>query len=106
MCQDTIDLLNMDIQGAELKALRGARQTLPNVKCIHTEINRVEFYEGCGLVRDLDDLLKLFGFQRVETSCPYHRTWGDALYVKPPWVKTRRRWRFFSRRDRVRGMNG
>lgn len=87
-----IDLINMDIQGAELLALHGARQTLAHVKCIMTEVNRAELYAGCGLMRDLDQYLRTFGFRRVCSSFKYHRTWGDAFYVHQRFLKDRTIW--------------
>jgi len=95
-----IDLLNMDIQGAELKALQRATHTLPGIQCIVTEINRTELYAGCALVRDLDRFLRPYGFRRAITVCPYHRSWGDALYVKSPALSLSRRcWPFSGRRS-------
>ncbi|MDE0863621.1 MAG: FkbM family methyltransferase [Rubripirellula sp.] len=84
-----IDLLNMDIQGAELMALHGATRTLGDVKCIMTEVNRAELYEGCGMIGDLDQFLNPFGFRRVVSDFKYHKSWGDAFYVRSEFVKSR-----------------
>jgi hypothetical protein len=46
-----------------------------------TEVNRDEVYKGCPMVEELDDYLKEYGFERVETTWD-GVTWGDAFYVK------------------------
>ena len=72
------DLLVLDLQGAELLALRGATWTLAAVAALYTEVSIVELYEGGVLIGDLDDFLA--GFARVETvMTPFG--WGDALYL-------------------------
>ena len=84
---DSVTLLNLDIQGAELQALRGAGRELTKVKAIYTEVNFEEVYKDCALIGDLDSHLKKFGFKRIITF----RTqfgWGDALYLDK---NTRRR---------------
>jgi FkbM family methyltransferase len=78
----TYNLINMDIQGAELLALKGAIHTLPHIEAINTEVNFIELYEGCSLIHQIDSFLGSFGFKRVKTLTPYHPTWGDAFYVK------------------------
>ncbi|XEC97719.1 FkbM family methyltransferase [Paenibacillus tarimensis] len=83
------NILNIDIQGAELLAFEGATNTLKHIAAILTEINFAELYEGCALARQLDEFLKLYGFVRVATSTPYHPSWGDAFYVTP-FFKNRR----------------
>ncbi len=80
------NLLNIDIQGAELMALQGASETLRFMDAINIEVNYAELYEGCVLVHDLDDFLSVYGFERVSTTSPYHSSWGDAFYVKKPIV--------------------
>jgi len=104
--RDRIDLLTMDIQGAELLALRGARQTLPHVMCIMTEVNRAELYAGCGLIGDLDRFLRPFDFQRVQSNFKYHRTWGDAFYVQRRFLADQnvwtRLWRLLARGRRAK----
>lgn len=72
---------NMDIQGAEMLALKGGLKSLQYVDMIYLEVNTSEVYIGCSLLKDIDAFLQLHNFKRVElfiTSC----TWGDALYVK------------------------
>ena len=78
----TYNIINIDIQGAELLALRGGIETLKNVDAINTEVNFDELYEGCALIQDMDQFLGSMGFKRVQTLTPYHPSWGDAFYVK------------------------
>ncbi|OIP72569.1 MAG: hypothetical protein AUK43_02835 [Oscillatoriales cyanobacterium CG2_30_40_61] len=79
------NILNIDIQGAELLALQGATNWLQYVEAINTEVNYKELYEGCALIDDLDEFLDQYGLQRVATTTP-HPFWGDAFYVKKPLV--------------------
>jgi FkbM family methyltransferase len=76
------NLLNMDIQGAEAIALRGAEATLRHIAGINIEVNFEELYAGCAEIEELDDFLGARGFRRVATACPFHRSWGDAFYVR------------------------
>lgn len=76
------DLLNIDIQGAELKALKGLEEFLNNFKWAYLEVNKEELYKGCALVGEIDDYMNEFGFIRVETLWCGNTGWGDALYIK------------------------
>ena len=80
------NILNIDIQGAELLALQGATNWLKSVELINTEVNYEELYEGCALIDQLDKFLEGHGFQRVATTTPIHPSWGDAIYVKKPAI--------------------
>ena len=71
----------LDIQGAELLAIKGMGELLNNVEYIYTEVNEKKLYEGCCLISDLDNYL--IGFERVVTNMTTHG-WGDAFYVKKP----------------------
>jgi len=46
-----------------------------------TEVNNSELYENCAKVKELDDYLSTYDFERVETTWD-GVTWGDALYIK------------------------
>jgi FkbM family methyltransferase len=80
------NILNIDIQGAELLALKGAKQWLKSVDAINTEVNYEELYEGCVLIDRLDEFLAEQGFERVATTSPYHPSWGDAFYIRKPVI--------------------
>ena len=76
------NFINLDIQGAELKALKGMESYLPSIQYIYTEVNSEYVYNGCCLVTELDEYLGKFGFKRIETSWCGNYGWGDAFYVK------------------------
>ena len=79
-----VNFLNIDTQGYELMVLLGSINSLKNnVEYIICEVNKLELYENCPLVGDIDSFLAKFGFIRTDThywqdSFP----WGDAFYIK------------------------
>lgn len=75
------NFLNLDIQGAELLALRGFDEYVKDFDYIYTEINADYLYENCCLVSEIDDYLSNFGFRRTETSMTPNQ-WGDGFYTK------------------------
>jgi len=77
-----VNFLNMDLQGAELLALKGADNLIPHLDYIYTEVNCKEVYKNCAQVGDLDVFLQKRGFNRVETGWVGNQGWGDALYVR------------------------
>ena len=72
---------NIDIQGAELLALKGGSESLKNVDMIYLEVNEKHLYLDCPLIDEIDDYLSEYGFDRVITKMTNHG-WGDALYIK------------------------
>jgi FkbM family methyltransferase len=75
------DFINLDIQGAELLALKSFGEKLNEIKYIYTEININNLYKNCALVNEIDNFLLNFNFKRVETVMTEFE-WGDALYIK------------------------
>jgi FkbM family methyltransferase len=75
------NFINLDIQGAELKALKGFGEYLANVDYIYTEVNEEEVYGGGALIGEIDDYLSKWEFVRVFTSMVPQK-WGDAFFVK------------------------
>ena len=74
------DFLSIDIQGAELMALKGMGDYLKYFQWAYLEVNKSYVYEGCALVEEVDVYMLSFGFRRVETK--WVGNWGDALYIK------------------------
>lgn len=75
-----LNVLTLDIQGAELKAMKGL-SNWDYIEAVYTEVNYREMYIGCPLVNEIDLFLLEKGLVKVEevdTGCG----WGDALYVK------------------------
>lgn len=78
---DLYDFLCVDVQGAELKVLKGFGQYLSNFTKICLEVNEDYLYEGGTLITELDNHLATFGFKRQMTVMTEAK-WGEALYVK------------------------
>lgn len=75
------NFINMDVQGYELEVLKGGAETLKHVDYVYCEVNRDEVYENNAYVEELDEFLKPYGMERVETDWS-GGIWGDALYVR------------------------
>lgn len=73
--------LNIDLQGAELMALKGMGELLHKFKWAYIEVNEKHLYKDCPLVKDIDDYMRLFGFEGVECKMT-NFGWGDKLYIK------------------------
>ena len=76
------NFINLDIQGAELLALKGSDKILNHIDVIYTEVNLDEIYLNCAKIEEIDEYLKKFGFERVLLETPDSDLWGDALYIK------------------------
>ena len=81
------DFINLDIQGAELNAIKGLGSRISNINWIYTEVNKKKLYKNIYLVNDIDDYLALFGFKRIATYWLPGVGWGDALYIKENIMK-------------------
>lgn len=77
------DFLNIDLQGAELLALKGMKENLHKIRYAYIEVNEKELYTGCALVKEIDQFLAGYGFHRAETKWT-DCGWGDAFYIKAP----------------------
>jgi len=75
-----INTLVLDIQGAELLALKGCENNLYRFDYILTEVNMEETYIGCPDISKIDKYLK--DYTRIETGEWHYNAWTDALYIK------------------------
>ena len=94
------DFLKLDVQGAELMVLKGARATLADVAVVQCEVAFLELYEGQPLMADVDAFLRSEGFcflkfatlmgrpfkpLRLEASplkAISQTLWADGVYVR------------------------
>ncbi|NJN24997.1 MAG: FkbM family methyltransferase [Cyclobacteriaceae bacterium] len=77
----SFDFVNLDIQGAELNALKGMGQILNNVNYIYLEVNLISIYKKCPKLHSIDLFLARKGFCRVELKLT-NAFWGDAFYIR------------------------
>lgn len=77
-----VNFLNLDIQGAELKALKGLGKYIDNINYIYTEVNTEKVYKECALMDEIDEFLKEKGFVRKCESIYKQYGWGDAFYMR------------------------
>lgn len=74
-----VDILWMDVQGAEVLVLKGLGKRIGDLACIHAEVEFFEIYEGQAMYRDVDTLLRSLGF-RLAGFTSYSRYAADAVY--------------------------
>jgi FkbM family methyltransferase len=73
---DEIDVLVLDIQGAELMALAGAGDYLGHAEFVETEVSQEEIYQGAPQADAVEAALAEHGFRRL-TGLPWH---GSVAY--------------------------
>jgi len=87
---ERIDILKMDVEGAEKKVLSGACNKLSkhNIYLIYTEIIFVPHYEGGCMFHELTAFLEqygytLFNFYNLKSAKNGQLRWGNAIYLSP-----------------------
>ena len=81
------DFINLDIQGAELKALKGAKEILNEVSFVYTEVSYEELYLNAPFADEIDSYLKSLGFKKVMSRKLPQDGWGDVLYLNTRKVR-------------------
>lgn len=76
-----IDILWMDLQGAELKALKGMKSLIKNVKFIFTEMEFKEQYVGQPLFEEVNHYLIEQGFYLHKVMYIRNEFFGNLLYI-------------------------
>lgn len=73
--------LNVDLQGAELLALKGMGDLLWHCSYAYVEVNIRELYKGCPNIVEIDGYLAQYGFVGMETKMT-GAGWGDKFYQR------------------------
>lgn len=88
------NVVNIDIQGAELLAFRGATKIMAELDAIISEVNLIEMYENGALEAEIIAFLAQHGFEKRHAV--YHTlydetstfpAWGECLFVKRDMVQ-------------------
>lgn len=75
------NFVNLNIQGCELRALKGMDDYIDQLDYIYIEVNTKELYTNCDLLPNVDAFLVQKGFNQVAIKMTQHG-WGDAFYVR------------------------
>ncbi|MCB9866036.1 MAG: FkbM family methyltransferase [Phycisphaerales bacterium] len=77
-----VDVIKLDVQGAELMALDGATQILAHVRVVMLEVAFVPYYAACPLDTDVHAYMRARGFTRRHLyAAPMPEIWADAIYT-------------------------
>jgi FkbM family methyltransferase len=85
---DKIDLLKIDVQGAEAQVLRGGTKALKLTSAIIMEVSLYDYYENRTSFYDVEKLLlpagfKLFSILEISQNPMNGRTdWVESLYIR------------------------
>lgn len=69
---DSVDLLKLDLQGAERLVLTGAEAVLPRISVIYTEVFFEQLYAGAWLFGEMNEFLTARGFKLCGLSNIVH----------------------------------
>ena len=85
-----IDILKIDVQGAEYKVIKGAKETLKKgiIKIIYTEIITLPTYEGQLDFDEMISLMKSFGFKLYNFYNLSLTTEGELRQVDAIFIKS------------------
>jgi FkbM family methyltransferase len=85
-----IDILKLDVEGAEIRALKGAHNILSEhaVTLIYTEVMFIPHYEGGCLFHEVAGWLKryeytLFNLYNLKRARNGQLRWGNAIFLSP-----------------------
>lgn len=82
---DIIDFVHMDVQGAELKVLKGAGSYLRKIKVIWLEVSDISLYKYQPLRTDIEQFMNNSGFKLIKTELKDN--FGDQMYINQSYFR-------------------
>ena len=76
-----IDLVWIDVQGAEYEVFEGMGEYLRNVQAIYAEVENKILYNDQKLMKDVSRLLNENGFSLLKYTQVSELLWGNAIYI-------------------------
>ncbi|MDN3584403.1 FkbM family methyltransferase [Mucilaginibacter flavus] len=74
-----VDFVHMDVQGAELMVLNGARNSISKMKAIWLEVSKITLYKGQPLINDIERFMSENNFVKIKDTVD--DITGDQFYV-------------------------
>jgi len=82
---EEVDFVHMDVQGAELKVLMGAKDYINKIKAVWLEVADIELYKGQPLRVDIQNFMTKNGFYLVKSEMEGQV--GDQFYLNKKYFK-------------------
>ena len=84
---ESVDLLKLDLQGAERLVLNGAVEVLDRIRVIYTEVFFEQLYAGAWLFWEMNEFLSSRGFKLCGLSNIVHAADGDLVQANATFRK-------------------
>jgi 2-O-methyltransferase len=75
----SIDLIHMDVQGAELMVLEGAQSLIQKIKVVWLEVEKISLYKNQPFKNDIEAFMTQNGFAKIKDTAG--KVYGDQLWV-------------------------
>ena len=83
-----LDMMFIDVQGAELDVLKGSHEFLKRAKFVFVEVSHGGLYEGDASIRMIMEFLEQHQYKLAFSYFNKHG-WGDALFIKDEFLGLR-----------------
>lgn len=79
-----IDFVHMDVQGAELQVLYGAKDLIKKIKVVWLEVESIALYKNQPLKQDIESFMHQHGFTKLKDTVG--NVSGDQLYINTNYL--------------------
>jgi len=82
----SVDFVHMDVQGAELKVLKGAKDKISSIKSIWLEVSDIELYKNQPLTNQIEKFMSENNFHLIKSD--FLGQFGDQFYLNKKYFYT------------------